>query len=552
MADPEFTVRYAVLRSPKWHQMDCTTMPEEVSLGQMAKRKTEYYWLPKEFAEEKSIYFMSAEHRGDMYHLRAAMELKGKKFPLVLFDVDETEKRKTKDTEDYLTRTAEKSFLVPWRRSKIHSAKRPKPEDFANHKCYLNGVRYDGKDIQGLEPKGFGESDSTDLIAKETKIRGRLPEEIPKGMFILSDRAREYLRGRFVTAFNNVWSIKPDDDTKSTILAVYRDTGCNPNGVYPELDTGTGIFTIRDIAKSMQSGDGSEIKLQVISCGLKEENKTRGIGHYWEKLPSVADIAGATDDKEATKRDVEAYFLYWASKEAKKPYFKMAVGLRSGVMDLFTFLGIPTVSIGLRNMVGEPRHGWLAGEAFKRVNIQYDKPRHPTTTYVKSNDPRGKPPFKSPYWSDGAPGTESTSFDPGSIVQRIPPRSGLTEDQKNKMRKAPLKPFMGFDRYAVEIGVRLACQTYIKWPISVATEAGAFPDVITTHCARSCYLIRDGEDKLAQMKGVDQKDILSLQSRLDDPNFSIQLSRILFNEFYWEPHIADWKKLDKGLTGLNY
>jgi hypothetical protein len=138
------------------------------------------------------------------------------------------------------------------------------------------------------------------------------------------------------------------------------------------------------------------------------------------KLPTVKQIEDDTGEKDVTKRDVEAYFLYWASQENKeKQYFKMAVELRSGVMDLFTFMGIPTVSIGLRNMVGEDRHAFLAGKGFKRVNAQYDLPRHPTTAYVE-NRFGGDPLLNSPYWSGKAPGSATIDFQTAIITARTP------------------------------------------------------------------------------------------------------------------------------------
>jgi hypothetical protein len=48
------------------------------------EEEKEALWLPKAFKDAGSIYFMSARHRGDMYHLCAAMLLKDKGYSLVL------------------------------------------------------------------------------------------------------------------------------------------------------------------------------------------------------------------------------------------------------------------------------------------------------------------------------------------------------------------------------------------------------------------------------------------------------------------------------------
>jgi hypothetical protein len=66
-------------------------------------------------------------------------------------------------------------------------------------------------------------------------------------------------------------------------------------------------------------------------------------------------------------------------------------------------------------MLREDRHEFLAGENFKRMNAQYDRPRHPTTAYVKNRDVKnelegGDPVLASPYWSDDAPGSNTTNF----------------------------------------------------------------------------------------------------------------------------------------------
>ncbi|RYP11823.1 hypothetical protein DL767_011438 [Monosporascus sp. MG133] len=483
--------------------------------------KPRSFWLPEAFQKEDSIYFMSAKHRGDMYHLRAAMQLEGKGYSLVLYEADISKNSKTEDTQDYLkhsaTRNGKHFFFAPWDYNKICGEAEPQEKDFAN--CCLDGDPYDGKDIKKLTPKAYGEFGSTQLIAEASKSNG-LPDSIREGMFLLTSETKKYLQGKFDDMFETEWNIQPDDASKSTILVVARDAGRSPDGVYPELDTGTGISTIRRIVEKTPLNGGC--KLAVISCGSTSESHRTGIGEYWLKLPTVEQIKEDTGEKGVTKRDVEAYFLYWASQEnTEKQYFKMAIGLRSGVMDLFTFMGIPTVSIGLRYMVGENRHALLAGKGFKRVNAQYDLPRHPTTAYV-DNKFGGHPLLNSPYWDGKAPGSATTA--------RRPSPEELKEDEKRRtsMKEKPLEDFSEFDKYVVEVGVRLACQAYIEWPISVEITTGEFPGVMTTHDARFCYVIEEGDVKqqLSQRKEIDRAAIMVMQNNLYHPEFSLQLSTV--------------------------
>jgi hypothetical protein len=100
----------------------------------------------------------------------------------------------------------------------------------------------------------------------------------------------------------------------------------------------------------------------------------------------------------------------------------------------------------------------------------------------------------------------------------------------------------------MEIGLRFACQAYIEWPISIKIMTGAFLDVITTHDARFCYLIKDGDVKqqLSHRKNIDRDAIMVIRGGLHDPNISLQLSGNLFSKCYQRPHEKDWKEVEKG------
>lgn len=116
----------------------------------------------------------------------------------------------------------------------------------------------------------------------------------------------------------------------------------------------------------------------------------------------------------------------------------MVVGFRSGVLDLFTFLGVPTVSIGLKYLVGEARHAKLAKAEFRQQNIQYLAPRHPDTKWFKGA--QSERLIGSPYWKFGpatTPASTAPMHEPG-----------------------PLAPY---DFQVVRTGLRVAIQRYLAW-----------------------------------------------------------------------------------------
>ena len=176
----------------------------------------------------------------------------------------------------------------------------------------------------------------------------------------------------FENMFKDIWAKK-----EPTILGQYRKTGTSwsdhkeVGGVYPELDTGGALFEISDILPEVR-GEVRKEAIWLVTCGNAEPLRDLpNIGEYWKEFDTVP--LGKD-----TKRDAEAYYLDWLFRKGR---FQMTVGFRSGALDLYTFLGIPTVSIGLRNMRGESRHVLLAIQELKRYNVQYDKPRHYTTAY---------------------------------------------------------------------------------------------------------------------------------------------------------------------------
>ncbi|EFY85736.1 hypothetical protein MAC_08206 [Metarhizium acridum CQMa 102] len=476
------------------------------------------------------------------------MLLPSRDYSLVLFDADVSAGSKTKDAQDYLSRSVihnkKNFFFVSWDYAKIARSRSP-PTDFTN--CCLNGQPYDGRGIRSVAVTTYGESLATRLLQDAaSKPNNGLPDSVLKGMFLLNPESMDYLRTEFGKLFDKEWNIKADDNTRFTILVVDRDTGCQPEGVYPELDTGNGISVVREIVQGMMASTIGPHTLNVISCGYQSESSITGIGQYWTKLPKVDSVPNIDKTQPVTKRDVEAYFLYWASQEDQnQQYFKMAIGLRSGVIDLFTFMGIPTVSIGLRNMVGESRHKRLSGPNFKRVNIQYDVPRHSTTAFVEDRYNPQEVLLNSPFWLGGAPINALAGF---------PPRSALTDQQKMQEKTSPLQPFCDFDKFVLKVGVRLACHQYINWSTTVKTVNRNFPQVLTTSAARFCYLAEEQgttsgrpsvKSCLLRRKSIDKKAIEGMRAQLSNPDSTLQLSDTQFDEFYTVQFKKDWRRIKR-------
>ena len=183
----------------------------------------------------------------------------------------------------------------------------------------------------------------------------------------------------------------------------------------------------------------------------------------------------------------------------------MAIGFRSGHLDLFTLLGISTVSIGLRNMVGEFRHGLWAKEAFKRIHVQYDQSRHNTTAYVKPRSKNSLPKLTSSFWSYDAP-------------VGVKKREVVADDDKKKQQAQWPSIFTAFDKIVLEVGLKVASENYLKWTKSTQSlKEGISTNPTETRTARYYYPKGLTEDKKLQhfkiKQELDTKDINAREKR---------------------------------------
>lgn len=481
----------------------------------MAKTVSKKVWMPKNFAKDgETIYYMSALHRGDMYHIRAAMQLAHRS--VYLFDAPKSASPSTQAVVDYLARSALKNknhiFAAPWNMAAAESRTKPKKPD---------GTDYGASDYsldQGKTTPGelvrqsissISERGATAEIEQVTPMH----KAILDGMAILEPASVTKLKNDFADLFKNTWKIKAD---KPRILIMYRDSGA-VSGVYPELDSGPAIIEINDLLSNFPEKGGSKLKL--LTAGNKTKvSDIETIGEYWTDLkPKIP--------KGETARDVEAYFMKWAHDNG---YFKMGLSFRSGALDLLTFMGIPTVSISLRNVAGEPRHEQLAKEDYKRMNIQYDQPRHATTAWIKARN-KGDIYLFSPYWQ----GTKPDDINPGRTLP-------TSEDEKKKQQAQEPRKFGIFDTKVIDVGLKEACRKYLGWTKAVDKLSTNMRLAVTdTHATR--YLFPSGlsgdkkQEYFDKLKALDVEDLQSRKGRANE----LQESTEWFDN-YQKSSQGDW------------
>lgn len=314
------------------------------------------------------VYLIDAAHRGDMYQLRAALAVKN--YPVIVYNVDGEN-----DLTNYLSNAPDvEIYKLPY------NPAAPTEEDFVKGRVY-----------RSLDVKS--ESDATKIIVDDPEKA----ENIKNSMATIPEECVEAIDEAVDTVFEGV--------SDNAALLMYRDSG-QTNLVYPELDSGEALPTLGKMMK--------ERGFMPVFCGAPESESTfRNIGAYWLALDGIPQLAGdkvPKNNPKKFKRDIEAEFMRIAHAKNK---FRIVVGFRSGALDLFTMLGIPTISIGLKNLVGEDRHSKYVGNPdWKRTNIQYDIPRSDVTKLTKG---RGDSKlYMSPYWkmrsTDKAESSEKQKF----------------------------------------------------------------------------------------------------------------------------------------------
>ena len=309
--------------------------------------------LPYTIASDSNVYMIDASHRGDMYHLRAALAVH--RAPLIIFNF-----KGENDLTHYLANApGTQVYKVAYNPAK------PREIDFQS----------------GLVLRMFNvlsEADATHKIAGAVEQKDAISKSMTSVSEELTPDVVRNIRDAVVHVFGSA--------TGNIALMMYRDSG-QTSLVYPELDSGAAL---PELARMMH-----EKGLTPVFCGAPggaKLDEISNIGPYWKALEGIQ--VGGNRDPLKYKRDIEAEFMRQAYKMGK---FRIVVGFRSGMLDLFTFLGIPTISISLKRLVGEDRHSQLAHNPnWQRTNIQYDKPRSNVTRLMEG---RGESElYMSPFW----------------------------------------------------------------------------------------------------------------------------------------------------------
>jgi hypothetical protein len=466
---------------------------------------------------------MSAAHRGDMYHIRAAMATKPR--GIILYESDKA--GKTKDVEDYLTigafATGFPILIVTWSRDDLLNGPKGELDPTGctlGSKPTITPLTPADVLLEGDRISFISEGAATEIIARSVvspAIMSTMSEMMALPASAGLDKARAALETEFVKIVEENHLFKDVKKEQKTVLILFRDTG-SLGGAYPELDSGDAIkdfvFFVSSLAMT-----------PMLAGNPKLDSKFPSIGEYWLLLTPLV------KDTELPKRDVEAYFMKWAHQ---KGYFDMVLGFRSGVLDSFTFLGIPTVSVGLRHLAGEDRHVLLAKEIFKRVNVAYDQPRHKATAWVqtRSKDTKGPPVLlQSPYWLPGA-------HAPVSVTPRP------DEDHAKSLAEPP-SVFHGFDAKVLDMGLRMACEKDMKMPKTVGIygpETRAL-NVSTARCTYYLAKTTTDEDKASYFSDLEALDSKTCAERSLPERVATLQERAVESKAYLDEADRDWAKL---------
>jgi len=475
-------------------------------------------WVPRDFATKAKdyakkfkqpvpkIYILSAAHRGDMYHIRAALFTNP--LPLVLHSCPNTA---TNDLIEYVT-VLPKEWSVPFFTTQMTMTQ-----------------------IQGAQSPAAGLEKVEFVLVREAASTREFKTNISQhdfkhSMAITTDYRQMIYKEFQKPAINPFATIGLPDNKTRHVLVLHRGTGCTgDSGVYPELDTGAALSQLVSMINAQKDVTGKLSLKAIVAGGPAGPNS---IGQYWNKLDPVVT---AFKRHNITKRDIEADFLLWAHDQG---YFSMAVGFRSGALDLLTFMGIETLSIGLRNMGGEERHGLLVEQSLKRINVQYDHPRHGATEWVKSDADAIKAVLDSPGWKRPAP-----------FGMNRPDKSA---EDKAEIKTTPPGRFNDVDAWTVEVALRTAAGRFLKgWGQTVSSvryeiqkQVPIDHDIVTVRDSRFAYKSEDrnnAQAREAHFKALKAADVAAM-NRLASPAYKAQtLLPDVRKQEYTAESTADWE-----------
>jgi hypothetical protein len=450
-------------------------------------------WVPTDFAEgDTNIYVIAANHRGDMYHLRGAMTLVS--HPLLVYKCAD----ETTELTDYLKKPLlpNNYFLTRW------------TWDMLIDPNFKPGPGYSRRTF-----KTYSESMATTIIKDNVKNEADMTK-LAEGMAFIDKDDKEGLKTEFKQLCVKLFKYSPIDP-RTTILVQYRDTGTK-GGIYPELDSSDA--SIVQIAEYIRDASKKSTKsLNVELCGnAKQIDDLHSIGEYFKQI-------NPQRWPKNTKRDLETFFLKVAFQEG---YFKMALGFRSGGLDVFTFLGVPSISISIRQLVGETRHREIAANPFfKRLNIQYELPRHISTKYTAKDNLLG-----SPWWL---------------FAGKDHPKP---TDQERAQQSISPSGFHDFDGSIMEIGIYHAIVVLLNLDIqpTIKPQGVAQVRVFDNKVCRTCYYsdmdFRKGEIFNFQTSQK-AREVIDFKTREDTMGYREEPKKDF--EKWKKAMEDDWKKILK-------
>lgn len=176
--------------------------------------------------DNQEIYLLSATHRGDMYHIRAAMALEP--HPLCLYDCPS----KPNDLMAYLGKSRSAS-----------SARSISEDPATSFQTTLNWKVLAGQSAPSPEYRKvtfpiISESGATDIFSANMSM-GTSGPNVSAAMAIVDANIKPIVEA---SMGKNLQAIFPPQGPKmKTVLVLHRDTGTQAGGIYPELDSGAAL-----------------------------------------------------------------------------------------------------------------------------------------------------------------------------------------------------------------------------------------------------------------------------------------------------------------------
>ncbi|KAK0549208.1 hypothetical protein OC846_004162 [Tilletia horrida] len=402
------------------------------------------YFLPGQFGirdAQHAFYYIDTNHRGDMYHIRAAKAIFD--LPILVYgspapkiqgrgglQLAPASARPFNEVEAYLS--GPKS--TPFGRtstSKLHfpsiDLAAPRGRFF---EVYSGGsmIEPPAKDFIKFDtlPKFIDESGSTDVILNAVKTAKKQDEHDKSG-----DKTLQALLTKMNDGMTSIPNeVKNDIDNwlksllakyfefdgpsgkqvlKNVALVMFRDSGIQlgkdayinetknstrkdlAKGVYPENDTDENTCRqLKDFIEGARWKDGTAGK--VVLCGNAPGTipnipslffyfKDFEIGNPNGKLFNADTIKPIVERYGISKRDLDARFWQLAHQEK---YVRLVVGMRSGALDFCTFIGMPTVSIQLLNLRGAERMNELSPDLTALEEAARSTPSAEATAALKA------------------------------------------------------------------------------------------------------------------------------------------------------------------------